>query len=111
MKTDRPGDWLWVEWDGEGFEPTKKSSTVYVTYDDVDIMDDLVRRALASALQRDGVADSLADGFKLLERAIVSEGHAGTLPGEWYYTLCDEDGETEYGDLVEDVVMSTWVEI
>lgn len=111
MKHDRPGDWLWEEWDGEGFEPTKRSSVVYVTYADVDVSMELVRRALASALQRDGVAESLGDGFKLIDKSIVSEGHVGILDGEDNYVLCDEVGETEYGDVVGKVLLATWVEI
>lgn len=109
MKHDRPGDWLWEEWDGEGFEPSKSSSVIYVTYEDVDLTMELVRRALASALQRDGVAESLGDGFKLIDKSIVSEGHVGLIDDN--YTLCDEVGETEYGDIVDKVLLATWVEI
>ncbi len=40
---------------------------------------DLVSRALASAIQRDGVADSLGDSFKLIENCQITRGWCGIL--------------------------------
>ena len=72
---------------------------------------ELVRRGLASTLQRDGVADSLADGFKLIELSSADVGWAGVIIDEKEYWACDENGETEYGDSVQNTVLITWIEI
>jgi hypothetical protein len=113
VKHDRPGDWLWHEWDGDCYEPVGTPDVVYVTYGVVDPEDDLVRRALASALQRDGVADSLGDGYRIIDRATMCQGYAGNLTGETHRTMCDEDGFTEFGDTVEESskVFATWAEL
>lgn len=112
MKDARLGEELWEEWDGEGYEPTEWSVTnIYFTFDSVDLDNEIVRRALASSLQRDGVCHSLADGFKVLDGVKPIYGWVGCLPDENHLTVCDEDGETPYGDILEDVKPSTWVEL
>lgn len=110
MKDVRHGEHLWQSWEGEGYFSDNHSDLVYFTIGDVDVEHELVRRALASTLQRDGVVDSLSDGFKLLENSTTQDGFGGLLDGETEYTVCDEDGETEYGDSVLEVVNITWVE-
>jgi hypothetical protein len=111
MKHDRPGDWLWLEWDGDEYEPQDANAVVYVTYGEMDMDDDLVRRALASALQRDGVAQSLGHGFRMVDIATVSRGHAGTVGSSRHPSVCDEFGLTHLGDPVDSKVVATWVEI
>jgi len=71
---------------------------------------EIVRRALASVLQRDGVVDSLGDGFKFLENRDIHAGWAGILPEGNEYTYCDEDGGTQYGDYIESPEEFTWIE-
>ena len=110
MKNDRVGDWLWEEWDGEGYEVgNPDGDTIYCTYDWVDINNDLVKRALASCLQRDGVVDSLGEGFKVAESALITKSYAGFLDEEKRLTVCNEDGETDLGDFVELVSLVTLV--
>lgn len=109
MKNDRVGEWLWEEWDGDGYEPSSDLS--YCTFDNIDVSNPLVARALASCLQRDGVADSLSDGFRMVEAGRVIHGHVGTLEDESSPTVCDENGETPFGDLVEKISEITWVEL
>ena len=53
MKDKRTGECLWFEWSGDGFAVSRPSSIIFFTYDHVDLEIDLIRRALASALQRD----------------------------------------------------------
>ncbi len=53
-----------MEWDGYEYNPIKQDPIIYYTFDSVDTTNEIVRRALASALQRDGVAFSLGHGFK-----------------------------------------------
>lgn len=112
MKNDRAGDWLWEEWDGEGFEAVSDDHTaIYSTSAFVELTNDLVKRALASCLQRDGVAHSLSDGFKMIEAGTVTHGYAGFIDGENFPTVCDNLGVSEYGDFVDKLTSMTWVEL
>ena len=110
MKDNRIGEALWDEWYGEGYDADLEDIVVYYTFDHVDISHDVVRRALASAIQRDGVVDSLGDGFKAIETAKVVQGWVGFAEGEHVYSVCDYVGETYFGDFVDDVREITWVE-
>lgn len=107
MKNDRPGEWLWEEWDGDGYD----GEIVYVTYEVVDMSNDVVRRALASSLQRDGVADSLSNGFSMIESASYEYANIGIIPGEIGHTVCDSLGETNFGDIVDSMTTVTFVTI
>lgn len=109
MKNDRAGDWLWEEWDGEEIE--SDSDLIYYTTDWVDLNNDIVRRALASYLQRDGVAESLSDGFKMAESAKVTYTYAGYLLDEKILSTCDDTGETSFGETVSNVALVTLVEV
>ncbi len=111
MKDKRPGEHLWMEWDGSGYFPSKIEPTIYYTFESVDTTNEIVRRALASALQRDGVAFSLGHAFKLLETSVVEYSHCGLLEGEHLYIVCSPDGETRYGDFVEKPFEITLIEI
>jgi hypothetical protein len=112
VKDVRPGEELWEEWDGEGYESLNSFSTnIYFTFDFVDIDHEVVRRALASSLQRDGICHSLSDGFKSLEGVVPTYGWVGYLSDEEYLTICDEDGDTPYGDALGEVRAVTWVEL
>lgn len=110
MRDKRPGEGLWFEWSGSGYFSEGDSDLVYCTIGHVDVDNEIVRRALASVLQRDGIADSLGDGFKLIESKVISIGWAGILPDENDYTYCDDSGETEYGDQVQKIEEFTWIE-
>jgi len=110
LKDERLGESLWEEWDGDGYNTFYDNSIVYMTYDWVDLGEEIVRRALASCLQRDGVSDSLSDGFKMLEVSRTALGFIGFLDGEKYPVVVDENGLTEDGDIASDVCMVTWVE-
>ncbi len=111
MKDKRPGEELWLEWDGDEYFPIKKESIIYYTFGNVDLENEIVRRALASALQRDGIAHSLGDGFKILEKIIIEYTHCGFLEGELTCIVCSEQGETRYGDFVENPKEITIIEI
>ena len=76
-----------------------------------DTTNEVVRRALASALQRDGLVHSLGDGFRLLENCVVDYMHCGYLEGELQYIVCSSEGETRYGDFVEKPLEITLIEI
>lgn len=110
-KDSRIGESLWCEWTGSGYEPQKPHSVIFYTFDHIDLDNEIIRKALASTLQRDGVADGLSDAFKLISDGHVVYGWAGNLEEELDYYLCDEVGETWYGDIVENVEPVTWVEV
>jgi glucan phosphoethanolaminetransferase (alkaline phosphatase superfamily) len=96
---------------GNGYNEQLTSSTVYYTFDHIDLENDLIRRALASALQRDGVAVSLGDGFNMIDKSIPIHGWSGLIEDELEFTVCDDSGETEYGDVVGVALATTWIEI
>jgi hypothetical protein len=111
LKDNRAGESLWEEWIGEGFYLQKDSNIIYVTYDEVDITNEIVRRALASCLQRDGVFDSLSDSFRSLETSIASQGYIGFVDEEKFPVVTNEIGETEDGDEAEFISQATWIEL
>lgn len=111
MKDSRAGETLWREWTGEGYLQAKDPVTVFFTIEHVDVEHEVVRRALASALQRDGSVVSLGQGFSTIDNAQVVIGYAGEIEGERELTVCNEHGETPYGDTVKKVLPLTWVEL
>jgi hypothetical protein len=111
VKDTRPGESLWQEWHGQGYEPKTDSGLIYFTHDHIDVENEVVSRALASTLQRDGISHSLADGFNLLTSGSVDIGWGGILEDETEYWACDESGETQYGDFVEKCLPITWIEL
>ena len=111
MKDVRLGESLWSHWEGEGYSSEGDLGLVYATHDHVESGNEIVLRALASTLQRDGVVDSLGDGFKALEGALWYFGHSGYVDGDTELFLCDKDGETEYGDCVDESLLTTWVKL
>lgn len=111
MKNDRLGEHLWSEWDGELYEHQDPNKIVYYTEEHVDLDNEIVKRALASSLQRDGVVDTLVQGFRAIENSQLVYGWAGVIQGELCLTSCDESGETFYGDLVEEILEITFIEL
>jgi hypothetical protein len=111
MKDSRAGECLWVEWSGEGYTPSRPSTIIFYTHDYVDLEIDVVKRALASAQQRDGQVVSLGEGYRAVESGVVVYGYAGFIDDEIYLSACDENGETDRGEIVDEVFETTWVEI
>ena len=111
MRDSRKGECLWQEWVGEDFETSDTGSLVFFTDEHVDVEHDVVRRALASALQREGVAASLGNGYGAIDTATVTQGYAGEVAGSRELYVCDEKGETRHGDIVDSVTHVTWVEV
>jgi len=108
MKDSRIGESLWMEWTGDGLDGDELN---FYTESHVDLENDLVRRALASSLQRDGIAVSLGEGYKYAESADPVFAHAGYIDGDRDMTICDEYGTTESGDFTNDVREITLVKI
>jgi ABC-type transport system substrate-binding protein len=100
-----------MEWTGNGYEPSTSPHFVFFTETHVDLENEVVRRALASAIQREGLVFSLGNGYGSIDNAHTVYGYCGYIEGERELTLCDEEGETEHGDTVERAGPVTWVEL
>lgn len=112
MRDSRIGESLWIEWIGDGYERVFGGDTlVFYTSTHVDTQQEVVKRALASAYQREGAVDSLGQGYGAVDRAHVTHGYAGKLQGEDHETVCDADGLTYYGEQVDTPLPVTWVEV
>lgn len=97
MNDFRLGEELWNEWTGEGFE--SDFDIVYYTYDHVDTNIDVVQRALACALQRDGIVVGLSQGFRAQIESQTVFGYVGRFEDENEDNFfCDENGETSFGE-------------
>lgn len=108
MKDSRIGESLWMEWTGDGVD---HDDVCFYTESHVDLDNDLVRRALASSLQRDGIAVSLGEGYKYAEQVQPILAYAGYIDGERDMTLCNAHGMTESGDFTNDVKEITLVKL
>lgn len=112
MKDSRKGEALWSEWDGYGQNyHYGDSSLIFFTEEHVDVNNEIVKRALASTLQRDGIIHSLAQGFQLIDSGRIDQGYAGSVGGDIHWTFCNEDGETDEGDAVATIHPITYVEV
>jgi hypothetical protein len=112
MKDSRIGETLWSQWLGNSHHSQVTSALIYVTDEQVDVHDEVIRRALASAIQRDGIVDSLGQAFSLLDGKTTSQhAFAGHVDGDPDLTICDKDGMTLHGELVENVFFITLVDV
>jgi hypothetical protein len=112
MKDSRIGQSLWSIWEGLGYFEQLPNSIVYYTEDHVDLEHEIVRKALASSVQRDGIVFSLSQGFQAIDAGIVSQTWIGSYEaGEYFQEVCDEYGNTDSGARLTDVVAATFVEV
>ena len=110
-KDSRIGESLWFIWDGEGHSLSSDDSIVFYTEEHIDIEEDVVRKALASSIQREGISDSLSGGFSLIASGISGHSFAGySLVSERQY-ICNDSGASESEEQLTGVVPITWVEI
>lgn len=110
MNEFRLGEDLWMEWEGDDYE--SEADVIYYTFSHVDTNIDIVQRALACALQRDGVAISIGDGFKLQTDSRTVFGYVGHRWDEPEpNTFCDNNGETPSGECLDNWVAATFIEI
>ncbi|MGL4998031.1 MAG: hypothetical protein ACRC5T_03610 [Cetobacterium sp.] len=108
----RLAEQLWTEWTGVGYEPMGFRSATYYTIGHINTDEQIVVGGLASLMQREGLVDSLSAGRSAITAAsFVFWSHAGIVDGDLELTICAPDGETFYGDIAEDVVEITLVEV
>lgn len=111
MDFDRRGELLWYEWEGLGYTSDILGSLVYATVGHVSLGDHVVFNALSSAVQRDGVVDSIGRAGASIQPYTAKHGYAGEIDGGLEQHVCSFDGETYYGELVDEVIPITWVEV
>ena len=111
MKDSRIGQSLWSIWEGFGYEEQIVNSVVYYTEDHVNLDHEVVRKALASSIQRDGIVYSLSQGFQAIDAGAISHFWVGTYNDEPYQEICDEDGVNSSGIRLIDVIPVTFVEV
>ena len=111
MNLDRRGELLWSEWFGCGHDLKTDTGIIYYTEEHVELINEIVLRALASAIQRDGVVDSLAQGFRSIQGDSLTHGFAGEVDGDIDIYACDESGNTFHGECVMNMLPVTWVEV
>lgn len=111
MKDSRIGESLWSIWEGFGYEDQISNSIIYYTEDHVDLDHEVVRKALASSIQRDGVVYSLSQGFQAIDAGAISHLWVGTYGEELYQEICDESGLTFSGVVLDSVIPVTFVEV
>jgi hypothetical protein len=111
MKDSRVGQCLWSIWEGFGYSEEIPNSITYYTEDHVDIEHEVVRKALASLIQREGLVYSLAQGFQAIDSGMVTQGWIGFYEEELYQEVCDEEGYTLQGAKLANVTPVTFVEV
>lgn len=111
MKDSRIGESLWSIWEGSGYEEQLDNSIVYYTEDHVDLDNEIVRKALASAIQRDGIVYSLSEAFQAIDAAVITRLWAGTYGEELYQEACSGNGISAGGVQLSGVVPVTFVEV
>ena len=110
-KDSRSGESLWFIWDGDGYELFSQDSIVFYTEDHVDLEEDVVRKALASSIQREGISDSLSGGYSLISSGILNHFYAGESLISETLSLCSLEGVLESGERLVDIKPITCVEI
>jgi hypothetical protein len=108
----RAGEALWSEWTGKPYSKNEEK-LIFFTEDAVSLETPIVKQGLASALQRDGIVDSLAACFRLVDNADTTTTHdyMGHAPGDPELSMCNEYGETDEGEVVTDKKIATFVEM
>jgi hypothetical protein len=110
MKDSRIGESLWFIWDTDN--QAMSDGLMLHTEGHVDVEHEVVRRALASALQREGIALSLSQGFMMIDRGEITHGYAGTSEEDSTSVVsCDADGDNPEDLVLENIVPTTWVKV
>lgn len=111
MKDSRLGESLWYVWEADDALPGSAMSIIYFTEGNVDVEHEVVKKALASSIQRDGVAYSLSQGYQMIDLGSITHGYIGSANGDYNIYVCNESGETSDGYLLQDIREATWVEV
>lgn len=111
MKFSRLGEGLWSEWDGYDYPAESSDSIIYYTLGHPDTDHEVVKRALASAIQRDGTADTIGQAYQAIDSANIVQGKAAYADGDYELTYWDPDISMYSEEEMSDPVDVTIVEI
>lgn len=103
----------WVEWDGEGYttlSSSEDSAVLYVPEQKLTLTEHETA-SLARTIQQLGLTDSLFESKELISSGKLVVGFSGFRVDDNVLVVCDSDGMTYYGDSVEAIIPTTWVEI
>jgi hypothetical protein len=110
-RDSRIGESLWFIWDGLDYDFSSTDSVVFYTEGHINIEEEVVRKALASSIQREGIASSLSQGFSMIASGISSQLHAGYSDLIERQLICDENGSSKSGEDLIEVMPITVVEV
>lgn len=114
MKDSRIGESLWYTWEGDITEFSHLDHALYYTEGHVDLEVEVVRKALASSLQRDGISLSLYQGFQMIDQGSINTSYVGVYSDDHdrlYPEVCDENGLDSQGTQLIDIKPVTFVEV
>jgi hypothetical protein len=110
-KDSRIGESLWFIWDGLDYDFSSTESVVFYTEGHIDIEEEVVRKALASSIQREGIASSLSEGFSMIASGSSSQLHSGYSDLLERQIICSENGSSKSGEDLIEVTPITVVEV
>jgi hypothetical protein len=113
VSDSRPGDSFWYPWDGQEYEQQLLNPYIYQTEGHVDLENETVRKALASAIQRDGISYSIGAAYGLVDQSVHTLTYGGAIGGDHVRAIVDyETGLSIYSqEPTEDIVELTIVEL
>jgi hypothetical protein len=109
LKLRLPKDPTWITWDGDGFpRQGSEDSIIFFLSEHVYFDSDIsYRRSLASAIQQEGVSETIGAAHRLIDAAWVTKAGYSYLEGErfpTYYDLSDEEYERDATFVEVDIV-------
>jgi hypothetical protein len=96
-----------MEWDGADCPIPHR--IVFYTEEFVDLEEEIVLGGLLSSIQRSGIVDSISDARRAIDHTTIYKGYFGIIDGEEELNVCDHEGWTSRGEMVEVVRVATWV--
>jgi len=113
VSDSRPGDSFWFPWDGEEYQYSLPDPYIYQTEGHVDLEHEVVRKALASSIQRDGIAYSLGAAYQMIDQSVYTQTYGGAVGGDHVRCIVDyKTGLSIYSqEPTEDIVELTIVEL
>jgi len=104
---ERRGEVLWMEWGGHHCPLHHR--VIYYTEEFVDVDHETVFGGLVSAVQRSGLVDGLGEAYRVVDIINIYKGYFGYVDGDDEPQVCDHEGWTPKGDLVDTILVGTWV--
>lgn len=100
-----------MEWDGNDYSPELDDPIIYYTIGNIDPNHEVIKRALASAIQRDGIAVSLGEANKLIDSGHCVHGHGVHAGGAYEFSFYEDEYISYPGVETDSPADLTFVEI